>query len=265
MSLFLKHENVAILDKNYELVRKNPERFERLIYFLNNAYRTCKKIFPTYDKLPTEIQADFFGHSWHLYLAYLFKRNHYKMVKPKEESNPDIILNVESLNILIEAKNSKPGLGGDESRFLEAIKKKIKQRERWISVGTIRGDEPFIIAVNCAEFIHKYDSDFAIRMLTSLKRGVDILGTHKNSDPHVYFPDGKKLRADNFLTDHWKQVSGIIFSNTSIFDSVHNPGEDVSLILNPFAENPAPESTLPFGKTFKIELGQGSFTIKQIK
>lgn len=77
----------------------------------------------------------------------------------------------------------------------------------------------------------------------------------------VYKNSGQKIKTSFFDNPNFKEISGILYSRATPFDS--EIGQDYFLIHNPYASNPIPYGSLKIGREAKAE--KESISIKKWK
>jgi hypothetical protein len=219
-------------------------------------------------------KGNFHSRTWEMYLTSVFIKNKYNISVSKKDNWPDIKLDN---NICIECVTPNNANNPNKSDYVPAIKfgkvrdvptEQIKMRLTSSIHSKIEDykrkknykKQPFIIAINSANLgnhqnpgypiifsiLWGYD-DFCLHLerigTQVISKGVELQTKSqilKNNDPQ------KPIDVAIFETDKYAEISGVIFSNNSVFNYPDILGLDCMYIPNPYAKFPVDYDCFPF-------------------
>jgi hypothetical protein len=166
-------------------------------------------------------------------------------------------------------------------RVLTAIDAKSRQYLKWVADGVVRGDEPFIAAVNAGMVEEPFGDEYSygarcVFAIGPVTMSVPVnLGTGKadvrkmeaflTPKPFVTKVSGATTSSGIFLDRSMSHVSALTYTHHHTANSCSMDGRDVELILNPFAAQPVPPDLLGFGKVTRIEFAEDGTRYRVVK
>ena len=221
------------------------------------------------------IKRNFHEHTWEMYLTCALLRCGIKVKKKENDEGPDCELNIKNKPVWIEAVTCSEGekadkvIKGDYSghrdgyeiprilRITNAIDEKFRKYKKYLQKGTIKANEPYIIAVN-GSGADAYREEQILSALLAV--GYLTIPFDKNKKPfHLKREKVKKVNKSevntNILFDSkYEGISAVIFSGDHIINSPRTQlGSNFIIILNPLAKNPIQIDTIKLGKTRWLE------------
>lgn len=232
-----------------------------------------------------EIRNQFHARYWEMYLGYTLLLLGFNLKKKKYQIGPD--LEIDSINgIVIEATTSSGGTGEDSIkmeklnpgetewcfvpdnqiilRYRSSIEDKFKKLTKYISNGIIDDNQPFIIAINGRHVPYSILDDEPPNIIKALfpignpfvtldKDFNKIIKQGYHYQPKISKKNQEQISTKIFLDPSYASISGIIFSNSDIFNFPNVIGMDLILIHNPLATNPLNFGWLQIGREYWIE------------
>lgn len=262
---------------------------------LSETYEICKDYLDPNFTQDIKIPGRFLDKLWELFLCIVLLDNGYKLEKNPggKKARPDFcILLPDNKKIWIEAVC--PDLGDDERNSVEpfpdmipgvfyshggniadslrprilrvssVLDKKHKKRDSYIKSGTMKDDEPYIIAVNTHRINHHSPEDMIEEgvlygmglMQINFKSGggsrqFTPSQTKKTEDGH------KNIPSEVFLLPEYKNLSAVIFSRIWFnFDSNYRNvlSSSIYTYFNYGATNPISSKDIKFGEKLIFEI-----------
>lgn len=238
---------------------------------------------------------------WEMYLGYTLL-DIGKELNKTGEGMPDLRISDSGKNIWIEAVASGKGtevdavpkqqiFGLDDEteyqassvpseqimlRFTKSINDKISQYKKYMEEGTVREDDPFLIALNGYDvgydLLEQSNCPRIVRSLfgiglpqvrfRSSDKGVEAISRGFQHQPFIKKLSGSKVSTSIFTDPDNAGISGLIYSCVAInclrnWNLQSDPiplGGDFLLIHNPYATNPIAQGWLKRGREFLAEI-----------
>jgi hypothetical protein len=168
-------------------------------------------------------------------------------------------------------------------RIQNSFKNKINQYKRWKELGLVQPTDSFVIAVNGFQVDDLGSADrypYGVRAMFAMgsmvfsipmnvKTGVANTAeasSYIQHQPVVEKQSGAPVDSACFMSEEFKEVSGLIYTHNYFNDTVRLEGSDIALIKNPHAQNPIDDLNLGFGQEFtRINNGKDSSYRIEIK
>lgn len=275
---------IKLTDEVYRIVRDKP-RHKAKKDFLE---RLWQKYEPYADRGFKKIIArEFHQRFWEMYLACaLMEQGHQLKPKKKKGDGPDICLEIDNLQIWVEAVAPKGEQGQDTVseqipdqflvpekdiilRYTSAIDEKYKKYLDYLKNGIIGHDEAYIIAVNgggvpSSGFVDSnIEGEIPLIIQAVLPYGpyfcsVDpetrkVIDTGFSYRPEILKKGGSSVSTRIFLDEKHSGISGVLFSNTDVANYPDVIGSDFIFIHNPKASCPLSKGWLHIGLEFWLE------------
>jgi len=224
--------------------------------------------------------------SWELYLGVTLLNRGFNLGQ-HTNIGPDFDIRDKKGNRLgwIEAVTTEKGSGADKVpniiygtvidlpekemmfRIANALDRKFKQYCTELADGTIKDDEPYIIAINRSSLDH---IDPGLPLILKVLFGIGHLTLRiiskgerqKNPEsfwsgrPKISKISGRDVSMLFFEDIKYAGISAVIYCVDSILNSPRlsqDMGENFTIVHNPLAKNPLPDGFFPFGDEYKVE------------
>jgi len=245
-----------------------------------------------------EIKNDFHARFWEMYLACILLQNGFFLQKHK--GGPDILFKYNNQKIWVEATAPSPGESEDRVpeieynsfvaqkhpeeniilRYRSAIEEKYNKFLDYKNNKLISENDSYSIAINSSKIgLHRYGEAMPNTMPEIFKAVLPIghfqVFINKNNlkieESNFAFREkitkksGAAVETDIFLNPHYKGLSRILFSHTSVWDYQNLEGEDLLFIHNPYAINPVDKGFFKVGKEFIVKDSEDEINITRIK
>lgn len=272
--LFFSKDNVT--DPFYMCIRDNPDRKDACNFVEELWQEYAPYAEPEFLK---DAKRVFLAKTWEMYLACVFLKNGFQLVRKTKKEGPDICLLTQSKPIWIEAIAPGSGTGADAVpgynygvgsetpkkkvllRFTSAIIEKHKKYQSYIKNKIISKDDPYIIAVNGGGVSHAIVVNI-VSCLFSYGDPVVILDnkTLKQVDFCYEYRDTIKKNNDapvstNIFEDEtYNGISAVLYSVFNVVIHPENIGTEIKFVHNPMAKkNKLPLGIFQFGREWWME------------
>lgn len=280
-TMLFRNNDYKQTDRIFNLI-SSDQRFIGKKRLLENMY---KKFLPYADKnFHDLIKKDFHNRFWEMYLGNYFLEKKFKLKQKENDKGPDIQI-IKPIIVNIEATISTGGEGLDSVkepelekvvavphdqiclRYINSIDCKFDKYIKYLRDGTIKKDEPFVIAINGFIVPHRYsDIDPPNIVKSVLPFGDEYFNINIETKRvidrgYFYQPFIKKVNESEvsktlFQDEKYSGISGIIFSVVDIFNMPEIMGKEFIFIHNPLAKNPLPRGWLRSGREYWAEDSQ---------
>jgi len=212
-----------------------------------------------------QIKVDFIARCWEMFIACVFLEQGFKLMPKTNSDGPDIHIKLDDNNAWVEAVSPKKGSGPDRVRdlvcgtiiripeegillrFTNSLASKYDQYQKYLDQGLVKGNEPFLIAMNRGEI--DSPTQLVIPLIIKCLFGigdpvVDVpLGGGEatsswTSRQEVFKRSGSGVSTNFFENTEHKGISGVIYCGNDILNHPVILGKDCILIHNPYAFNP---------------------------
>jgi len=235
-----------------------------------------------------EFKRQFTQRAWELYLGVTLLNNGFKLGKQKDDGPDFEILNQEGKpSVWIEAIAVKKGTGNDRVpdlsygtvssiptdemvlRIAAGLDTKYKKYCSDLKNGFIKQNEPYIIALDRSELEH-VDAllpnilkalfgigTLALRVRVEGKR-VKRPKSSWTSQFEIIKHSGSSVPMLFFENPEHAGISAVIYTRDHVINSPRGPkqmGQNFTIVHNPYAKNPLPDSFFPFGDIHRAEEG----------
>lgn len=283
MTGFFRGTDIAS-DRLYSNIKSASNRYFRKAHRLTERmWASCGQFVDA--DAPVRARNDFYAVWWELYLAYALSCAGISLLPSKErprrrgKGRPDLLAT--NPRIWIEAVMPHPGTGPDALsepalgevytvplegivlRLRTAIQEKVSKLRHYLEDGTISACDAAIIAVSGGRLPFRFngypipDIVRAVCAVGSLAVELD-LATKKRVETYVEFRDHvlKKSNAavptNLFLQKESAHVSAVLYGSSDCVNYPRRPGTEFTLVHNPNATVPLPDTWLPLGRQYWI-------------
>ena len=235
-----------------------------------------------------EFKRQFTQRAWELYLGVTLLNNGFKLGKQKDDGPDFEILNVEGKPpVWIEAIAVKKGGGNDRVpdlaygtvsniptdemvlRIAAGLDTKYKKYCSDLKNGFIKENEPYVIAIDRSELEHV---DALLPNILKALFGIGTLALHVRvggkrvkrpksswtSQFEIIKRSGSSVPMLFFENPEHAGISAVIYTRDHVINSPRGPkqmGQNFTIVHNPYAKNPLPDSFFPFGDIHRAEEG----------
>ncbi len=223
--------------------------------------------------------------AWQMEIS-LFMQSRFKLI-PTGSEGPDLRFLIGGEEVILEAVSAKPGAGPDAVssppfgsvyhpddngiiiRLRNAIDSKIKQHQRWLRSGVVKGSQPLILAVTAGEIstaIDFFGMSHMEQALFPLDNGawhvpIKFDGTHAEEPIEFKYgfresiskKNGSPVSTNVFVTKDAEYISAVIYNPHHFVNSQRTNGRCFRIIHNPNALNPLPQGFMECGVEAWVE------------
>lgn len=225
-----------------------------------------------------EIASQFQQRFWEMFLTCTLKEYGIQPIS-KSKNGADIKMNIESNIAWIEAIALEPGQGPDAMdgseehglipenkivlRFQAGIWDKFVKAEKYLQNGIMSTQEAYIIAINGYNIPYAENDDaipYAIQAVLPLglptvtinHQTGEIVSKNYAYRPNIEKKSGTKISTTTFLGSEYSVISGILYSNASVYN-LNDTKNDFVFLHNPNALNPLSKGWFKVGREYWVE------------
>jgi len=232
-----------------------------------------------------------------MYLGCSFLYNDFKLIKTVSKGGPDLCIKFDKTKIWIEAVTPKMGNGPDKLerppymvvvkvpldkmilRIQNSIDEKKRKYKSWMNKDFIKGNEPFILAINGSEIpfarterelplILRSISQFGDQFFTFNKENFEVIDQGYHYEVSVQKVSGKTIQKDLLSNEEFSFISAFLYSCIDPLNIPNNMGDDYIFIHNPLARNKLLIGFLKLGREFyrkENKLKMNDYRIEKVK
>ncbi len=278
MTRKLLDQSIYSSNKRY-LALRDDTRFQDKKNFVEELW---EKFHPYADpSFHLKIAKSFDQHFWEMYLGCVLLNLNFELISQKRDEGPDLQVKVDNRDLWIEATIATMGTGNDAVpelreneisevpeenillRLTNSIAEKNKKLQTYFSKGIVKQNDLFIVGINGVQItrfleaeipyivkavlgVGNYFSQIDINTLKTVNDGYqkrDVI-KKKNNSP---------VFTNTFLSGDFPEISGVIYSNTDLWNLPDSLGENFLFVHNLKPNNPINLGWLPTGNEYWVE------------
>lgn|SRR3989338_10096930 len=225
----------------------------------------------------SEIKRKFHQRTWEMYLGCVLLNTNIGF--SSKNKGPDILIEYNGKKIWIECIACEKGDGIDRVphmiygkvqdipenemllRIAAALKEKHYKYKKYVTEGTVKETDQFIVAVNTGA-LNFLDSYFPLILRCVFAIGYPTLsmpvggGPTTSSFSKVSFiekKNGTRIPMTFFLEKDYEGISAAFYCKNTVLNHSDVLGKDTILIYNPLAKNPLPNKLFDSFKSYKFD------------
>lgn len=232
----------------------------------------------------SDLKKHFHERTWEMYIGYVLAKN--GVTFSSTDKGPDFLIETPDGKIWIEAVAPGPGEGPDRvpemvygmvsnvpqdkmlMRISSSLDAKYKKFRKYLDDGMVSPEDKLIIALNAGGFSWTVDGDMPLILKALFAVGYRTLSRPINADMDAPLKPGVSTRTfvpkrsnsevstTFFLDKEHKIISAVMYSSKNVLNHGDPIGSEISVIRNPLAISPLPETEFPFMDQISTKNGE---------